>query len=95
MGRINKIRRLLTVNGLLEMSVKKGVLHIQLMNRPLTRGSNAQHSPNRSLLNHRAECLIIINTRLLIISPSNPASLMLREGTIYILISTATVQKQH
>jgi hypothetical protein len=33
MGRINKTRRLLTVDGLLEMSVKKGVLYIQLMNR--------------------------------------------------------------
>jgi len=45
-SRINKTRRLLTVNSLLKMSMKKSILHVQLSNRPRARGSYTQHSPN-------------------------------------------------
>jgi hypothetical protein len=34
MGRVKKARRLLTVDGLLKMTVKESILDVQLMNRP-------------------------------------------------------------
>jgi hypothetical protein len=66
--------------------MKKSILHIQLMNRPLSRSCNTQHSPNRTLFNPRTESLIIINTRLLIKSSSNPTSLILGQSTISIVL---------
>jgi hypothetical protein len=66
--------------------MKKSILHIQLMNRPPSRSCNTQHNLNCTLFNHRIESLIIINTRLLIKSSSNPTSLILGKSTISIVL---------
>jgi len=65
MCRINKTRRLLAVYCLIEMSMKKDILHIKLMDRPMTRGCNTENRPDSCRLNHKTECLVIINSMLL------------------------------
>ena len=60
-SRVNKAWRLLTVDGLLQVSVKKGVLHIQLVDRLATRGGDAEDDVNRHRLDDGAEGLIEID----------------------------------
>jgi hypothetical protein len=45
-GWINDARRLLAVDCLVQMAVKKGVLHVQLMDRPGARNNDAENSPD-------------------------------------------------
>jgi hypothetical protein len=54
-SRVNKARRLLIVDGLLQVSVKKGVLHIQLVDRPAPGSSNAEDDTDHRRLDDGAE----------------------------------------
>jgi hypothetical protein len=44
-NRVEEAWWLLAVDGLLKMTVKKGILHAQLVKRPCTGGGKTQHSP--------------------------------------------------
>jgi len=79
---INKTRRLLTVNCLIKKTMKKSILHIKLVNRPLSRSCNTQNRPNGLWLNNRTECLIKVKTRLLSESAGDPTSLVTRQRAI-------------
>ena len=57
--RVDEARRLLNVDRLVQMAVKKGVLHIQLMYRPGTRGDDADR------LDNRTERLVVVDVVLL------------------------------
>ena len=64
--RVDEARRLLTVDGFVEVTVKKGVLHVQLMmDWPTTRDRNAEDDADRGLLDHRTENLVIVDAGLL------------------------------
>jgi len=65
MCRVNKTRRLLAVYYLIEMSMKKGIFHIKLMDPPMTRGCNTGNHPDSCRPYHRTESLVIINSILL------------------------------
>jgi len=80
--RINKTRRLLAVHYLIKMSMKKGIFHIELMDRPMTRDCKAKNSPGSCRLHHRIESLVTINTMLLCKTSDNPAGLMASKRTI-------------
>lgn len=41
-------QKLAVVDGLLQVAMKEGVLHLQLVDRPINRGSNAEDNPNCS-----------------------------------------------
>ena len=56
--------------------MKKGILHIKLMDRPIPGMSQSDDYANCSRLDNRAECFIIINTGLLSKPAKNPASLV-------------------
>ena len=56
---VDEARRLLNVDRLVQMAVKKGVLHIQLMYRPGTRGDDADR------LDNRTERLVVVDVVLL------------------------------
>jgi len=64
------------------MSMQKGILHIELTNRPMTRYSKAKNSTNGGRLDHRTESLIIIYAMLLRKSTDNPSSFMTCKRTI-------------
>ena len=56
-SRVNKARRLLTVDGLLQVSVKKGVLHIQLVDRPAPGSGDDEDDVDHRWLDDGAEVL--------------------------------------
>jgi len=81
-GWINKTWRLLAVDCLIKMTMKKSILDIQLMNRPMMRGCNTQNCPDCSWFNNRTEYLIIVNAMVLRESLNNPTSFVASKGTI-------------
>jgi len=56
--------------------MEKGVLHIELMNRPVPRVSQSEDSANCSGLDNRIEHFIIVNTGALGETTKDPASLV-------------------
>jgi hypothetical protein len=74
-SRVNKARRLLTVDGLLQVAVKKGVLHIQLVDRPATGGHDAKDDAYHRRLDDGAEGLIVVDAVTLSEATNDPASL--------------------
>uniref|UniRef100_A0A0A9A781 Uncharacterized protein n=1 Tax=Arundo donax TaxID=35708 RepID=A0A0A9A781_ARUDO len=83
---IDEARRLLTVDCLLKMTVKKGVLHVQLSNRPGTGSGDAQNSSNSRWFDHRAEGLVIVDAVLLGEAADHPARLMASKSTIGVVL---------
>jgi len=80
--RVDESWRLLTVDGLLEVAVKKCVLHVQLVNRPGAGRSDAEYRPYGGRFNNRAEGLVIVDALALGEASDNPASLVASEGPI-------------
>jgi hypothetical protein len=83
---IDKARRLLTVDCLLKVTVKEGVLHVQLANRPGTGSGDAQNSPNSRRFDHWAEGLIVVDDVLLGEAPDHPACLMASKSTVRVVL---------
>ena len=81
-SRVNKARRLLTVDGLLQVAVKKSVLHIQLVDQPATGSGDAEDDANRRRLDDRVEGLIVVDAVALSEAVNNPASLVTGKGTV-------------
>jgi len=84
--RVDEAWRLLTVDGLLKMTMKKGVLHVELVDRPRARGSNAENNPDGGRFNNWTEGLIVVDAVLLRETPDNPASLVPSKRTISIIL---------
>jgi hypothetical protein len=84
MGGVKKARRLLTVDGLLKMTMKEGILDVQLMNGPGVHASDAQDETDCGRLHHGAECLTIVHTLLLRESTDHPSCLVTGERAIRI-----------
>lgn len=64
-GLVNKIRRLVHVDSLVKIAMEEGVLDVELVERPVTRGGNTEHGTDGSQFNHGDECLVIIDAKLL------------------------------
>jgi hypothetical protein len=60
-GRVDEAGRLLTVDGLVQVAMKKGVLHVQLMDRPGVRSSDAEDDSDGRWLDNWAKCLVIVD----------------------------------
>jgi len=58
---IDEAWRLLAIDGLLEMAVKKSVLHVQLMDQPSVRSRDAEDGPDGGRLDNRVERLVVVN----------------------------------
>jgi hypothetical protein len=80
--RVDESWRLLTVDGLLEVAVKKGVLHVQLVNRPGAGRGDAEYRPYGGRFDDRAEGLVVVNALTMGEASDNPASLVASEGPI-------------
>ena len=82
-SRVNKAwRLLLTVDGLLQVSVKKGVLHVQLVDQPAPGSGDAEDDADRRRLDDRVERLIVVDAVALSEAANNPASLVTGKRTI-------------
>jgi len=85
-GRIDEARWLLAVDSLLKMSVKKRVLHVQLVNRPRVGSSDAQNSPNCRQFDNSAERLVVVDAVLLGEAADDPACLVASESAIGVVL---------
>jgi hypothetical protein len=80
-GRIDEARRLLAIDCLVQMAMKKGVLHVQLMDRPGARNSNAENSPDGGWFDNRAERPIVVDAVTLLETTDDPPGLMTSQGS--------------
>ena len=62
--------------------MKKGVLHIQLVDRPMTRGGDAEDDANLRRLDDEAEGLIVVDAVTLSEATNDPASIVTGKGTV-------------
>jgi len=81
-SRVNKAWRLLTVDGLLQVSMKKSVLHVQLVDRLAPGSGDAEDDADRRRLDDRVERLIVVDAVALSEAANNPASLVTGKRTI-------------
>jgi len=81
-GGVDESRRLLAVDRLVEVAVKKGVLHVELVDGPGTRSGDAENSPDGCRFDHRAECLVVVYAVLLGEAADDPARLVPSKSTV-------------
>jgi hypothetical protein len=74
--RVDEAGGLLTVDRLVQVIVKKGILHVQLVDRPLTRGGDAEDDLNGGRLDDGAECLVVVDAVAWGEASNDPASLV-------------------
>jgi hypothetical protein len=70
------------VNILTQLTIKKGILHIKLRDRPSLNISHGKKSVNSSHMSNRSKSLIIISTMLLLKTTSNKMRLISLKRTI-------------
>jgi hypothetical protein len=81
-SRICKASRLTAVDCLSEGAVEKSILHVELLNRPVTANSNGEHRAHGGRFHNRAERLIVVHTGALSETPEDPMSFVAIEGAI-------------
>ena len=81
-SRVDEARWLLTVDHLIKIAMKEGVLDIELVNRPRTGDGDAEDNADHGGLDDRAESLVKINARLLREPTNNPACLVASKSAI-------------
>jgi hypothetical protein len=79
---IDEARRLLVVDCLVKVVVKKGVLHVQLMDRPGARDNDAENSPDGGWFDNRAERLVVVDAVTLRETTDDPPGLMTSQGAV-------------
>jgi len=75
-SRVDEAVRLLAVDRLVQMAVKKGVLHVQLMYLPGARSGDAEDDADGSRFNNRTECLVVVDVVLLRKTTNDPPGFM-------------------
>jgi len=81
-GWVDEAGRLLTVDCLVQMAVKKGVLHVQLMDRPGARSGDAEDDPDGGRFDNRAERLVVVDAVPLRKATNDPPGLMASQGAV-------------
>ena len=80
--RINKTRRLLAVNRLLQMTMEKSILHIKLVDWPGSRSSDADDDSYHGRFDDGAERLVVVDAVALREPANHPTRLVAGKGTI-------------
>jgi len=68
------------------MTMKEGILHVELMDRPRARYGEAEDDPNRGRFDNRTESLIVVESMLLFEPADDPPSLMASEGAVGVVL---------
>jgi hypothetical protein len=84
--RVNETERLLAVDGFVQMAVKEGVLHVQLMYRPGARGGDGEDDSDGGRFDNRAERLIVVDTVPLREAMNNPSGFMTSQRAVSIIL---------
>jgi hypothetical protein len=81
-GGVNEAGWLLAVDGLVEVAMKKRILHVQLVNRPRAGGNNAKDDANRGWFDKRTEGLVVVNPEVLGEAADHPTRLVSSKGAV-------------
>ena len=84
--RVDETGRLLAVDSLIQVAMKKGVLHVQLMNGPRSGGGDAEDDADGGRLDNRAESLVVVDAVLLRETTNDPPGFMTGEGAISMIL---------
>jgi hypothetical protein len=85
-SRVDEARRLLAVDRPVEVSVKKSVLHVQLVDGPGTGSGDAENCLDGRRFDHRAESLVVVDVMLLGEAADDPACLVLSKSTVGVVL---------
>jgi hypothetical protein len=79
---IGKTRGLAAVDSLSEGAMEEGILHIELLNRPVMGDSSDEYCAHGGRFHNRVEGLIVVDSGALSETPKDPASLVAIEGPV-------------
>jgi hypothetical protein len=79
---VDEAGRLLAVDTFKKLPMKKHILHVQLVHRPVVRGGEVKDCPNHGGFDDRGECLIEVDPQSLVEAVDDPSCLATREGAI-------------
>jgi hypothetical protein len=79
---IGKTRGLAAVDSLSESAMEEGILHIELLNRPVMGDNSGEHRAHGGRFHNRAESLIVVDSGALSETPKDLASLVAIEGPV-------------
>ena len=79
-SRINKSRQLLAVDCLLQMTMKEGILHVELMD------GEAEDDPYRRRFDNQTESLVEVDAVLLREPANNPSGLVTSKGAVGVVL---------
>jgi hypothetical protein len=81
-SRVNEPNGLSEVDCLRQGVVEEGVLHVELVNRPVPGQSESQDSPDGGRFDHQTESLIVVNSGALGKAPKYIAGLIPLQGLV-------------
>jgi len=81
-SRVDEAERLLTVDGLLQVAVKKRILHVKLMNGPAAGGGDAEDDTNGGRFDNRTKRLVVVDAMALSETADHPAGLVTGEAAV-------------
>jgi len=81
-SRVDEAGRLLTVDGLLQVTEKKCILHVKLTNGLATGGGDAEDDMNGGRFDNRTERLVVVDAVALSEAADHPAGLVTGDGAV-------------
>ena len=81
-SRVDEARRLLEIDSLLEVAVKKSILHVQLMNRPGAGDCYAEDGVDGGRLDDGAERLVVVDVVSLGEAVDHPTGFVTSQGAV-------------
>jgi hypothetical protein len=81
-SRVGETRGLAAEDCLGESVVEEGILHVELLNGPVTGDGNGEHHVNSGRFYNRVESLIVVDSRVLSETPKDPTSLIAIKGPV-------------
>jgi hypothetical protein len=79
---IGETRGLAAIDSLNKGAMEEGILHIELLHRPVMGDSSGEHREHGGRFHNRAESLIVVNSGALSETLKDPASLVAIEGPV-------------
>jgi hypothetical protein len=81
-SRVGEARGLVAEDYLGESIVEEGILHVELLNGPVTGDSSDEHSANSGQFYNRVESLIVVDSGVLSETPKDPTGLVAIKGPV-------------
>jgi translation initiation factor 2 gamma subunit (eIF-2gamma) len=81
-SRVGEAHRLIAEDYLGESVVEEGIFHVELLNKPGTRDSSSEHRANSGRFYNRVECLVVVDSGVLSVTPKDPTGLVAIKGPV-------------